>query len=404
MKIDLEEIKSLKKRIEELEKEREELLTRRSPQIAQSSKSDDEASGSAESKQTQNADPNHDFDAKGYAEYLLNELDKEIEECETIIGKIKTEPDFTSYQDRFGNWVGVMNYTGVGGYKRISTSYEYIKGLKFQMKRAQDKLYIIDEQLRCINQHLSSAPSGNIVLTHIDFDERKYDNLMSSRAQYQNYIAGLKRDISDMSSELPSPRRCNQIIDNGDRKIAEMQSKIESLLREQENIKNELSNGTLLHRFREKMDKLCLQIENYEDNSYQCYTYTSGALGSSGYGPMRDEIVSKLPLLRDERQNMLRCTRGALFDKYLSKLEDRLRFFEECSQLSINEIYVKFVARFTGTIDEYLYRPHPLGHGHRWPLADHDMVSHGIAFTHRNALNQNMKSLCGEIASHKQKR
>ena len=196
------------------------------------------------------------FNEQRYAKYCLKRLDDSIKECENEIKLTNVQHD----------------------YKLISSSNELKKGFEFQLKRENDKLYVIDAQIKDINKYFSTAPSGNTVLTHTVVNENAYDQLIYKREMINHSINTIRIKISNLNDDIlvtnnSDDRYCHgglgcgqfNILQTGNNNINRYENRIESLLKEKQCIINELKSNKLINRVVAEIEQI--HIDNAKQES-----------------------------------------------------------------------------------------------------------------------------------------
>lgn len=293
------------------------------------------------------------FNEQRYAKYCLKRLDDSIKECENEIKLTNVQHD----------------------YKLISSSNELKKGFEFQLKRENDKLYVIDAQIKDINKYFSTAPSGNTVLTHTVVNENAYDQLIYKREMINHSINTIRIKISNLNDDIlvtnnSDDRYCHgglgcgqfNILQTGNNNINRYENRIESLLKEKQCIINELKSNKLINRVVAEIEQIHIDNAKQEEKILQCYVCSRlhPYADNKDYAKLNNMLKETFPVYTEQILQYLHFVPKQWFkDKFLI----RKTFYENTCFMSDYEVYVflrdepcgGFALRTCHTFQQYKY-------------------------------------------------
>ena len=270
------------------------------------------------------------FNEPLYAEYCLTRIDDSIKECENMI-------NLTNEHDE---------------YKLICSSNELKKGFNFQLKRENDKLHVIDAQIKDINKYFSTAPSGNTVLTHTVVNENAYDQLIYKREMINHSINKIRVKIHGLdvnvlvndsdghyrgNSEGMGCRQFN-IFESFNNKIKGYENRIESLLKEKQCIIHELKSNKLIDRVTAEIEQIHIEIAKKERMISGKYSLVHCEIAGMSGRPGRNtylEILDGFPVSAKQLLQYLHFVPKQWFkDKFLA----RKIFYENTYSMSDDDV------------------------------------------------------------------
>ena len=352
MEVDPETVRALRERISQLEKENQKL---RNNQVSEEytvidelhSIGNDELSDQLNSEGEDNLNDETqsdvEFNEQRYADWLLKCIDNKIQMHENNI-RLTKENDYACEPHL--------------GYKSINAYNELRKGLLFKLRREEDKLHTLDEQLKELNKFISVAPSGANVLTHTQFDENSYDRLMDKRLTIHENIQSIQRRVNSINNDLlgnyisdgfrmgkhdemgMSPANFFTLQTN-DQKIKENENQITQLLKEKRQIISELQSKTLINRVISDVEQLHKDILNKEE---QIKRYKERWVYNDGLNRPDYEATIELENAKKE------------FTAYGENILSYLQFVPKQWFKDKFAMYVKFYKDMINTSDFELYR------------------------------------------------
>ena len=271
------------------------------------------------------------FNDQQYAKYCLECLDDQIKKCEDNIISTNEHHD----------------------YKSINASIELKKGFEFKLKRENDKLHVIDEQIKHINKYFSTAPSGNTVLTHPGVNENDYDLLIDKRENVNCNIVNIRVKISGLKEALmkghndhhyndPSLSMSNynfSIVCNGNGKIEQYEHQIKSLLSEKQHIIQELKSNKLINRITSAVEQIHIENTNKEEEIFRCYAVAQFEPYANGrdYAELSKILKEVFPV---SAEHILQYLHFVPKHWFKGEFLARKIFYKDISSMSDYDVYV----------------------------------------------------------------